>query len=992
MSTMLFPLRVRPSRVAGERDLPALETAMQGLALDERSPIALEIAATTTTRHFLLRAEQQVALTHLHQQIQARYPQALIEPMDADPLMLASGEECSVVELRPGAVSSLPLRTWRAREWLSAGTDPLLGLLAACRGVPEGMRAIAQLALVPAAPTWSASHRRLAVEQSREQERHLTRQRVQGPTMAQLVLLVPVVGVLLLFYAFRRSIPRWVLQAGALVLRGHAPHLTAGQVLAVGVGIGGLLLLLVLGVGIASLIGRVGAPPIHDQHLVEEKTARSAYRVRLRLVVIGPGASDATRPVLSAAHLSKRLWQALRVCVLLGRAGRHTWRSHVRTVRRWLSEQWRLSQEKRTRRLAREDVLRMLTASYRQYHLAAGGYFVPRRVSTRRARALLTTAHGWFGFLGHAGWTRGLRHSTHYLSVADLAALWHLPHAQDLPDLSYVEQASVRTLLAPALLSTGDGYPLGFSTHAGQTVPVYFPFSCLRHHLLIVASTGKGKSTLLEHLAHTLILARTSGHPEGQRGLLFIDPHGDQVEHICGSLPASVRDEVVLLRLADQEYPIGFNPLDLSQGQDRDQVIDHLIQVIEALWPTSYGPRTESFVEYSCKTLAEANLTLLANDPLHGPDQQYTLLDVVPLLRQERFRHAVFELVQDQSLLSWWKDYYEQLDGRQQAEFTSSVVTKFSKFASSRLSRRILGQPRSSFSFADLIRQEKIILLSCAAGEVGADTARLFGSLLVGFFHTTLAAQARLHPTERHRFLVLLDEFQTLSVDYQTMLAELRKYGGSFALATQSLAYLDRLERTLRATVLANIDQVFAFAMAHEDARLLHVPGIEPEDLVHLPDYVCYARLALAGQRLPLFSLHLHAPKPVTEARQRSIASQCRLRYGRPRGDVDQMLLASEMRQQTMKPTRTRKGAKGYEVLWSGTGEARVQEVLDAMPTHHGGRGKGKGKRPLAEDGPPPPPHTMYLPSTELSEHMIDGVKAEKALKGGETEEEADAT
>ncbi|MGH2506075.1 MAG: TraM recognition domain-containing protein, partial [Ktedonobacteraceae bacterium] len=374
---------------------------------------------------------------------------------------------------------------------------------------------------------------------------------------------------------------------------------------------------------------------------------------------------------------------------------------------------------------------------------------------------------------------------------------------------------------------------------------------------------------------------------------------------------------------------------------------------------------TESFVEYGCKTLADANLTLLTNDPLHGPDQQFTLLDVVPLLRQESFRHAVFELVQDQHLLNWWKYYYEQLDGRQQAEFTSSLVTKMSKFASSRLSRRILGQPRSSLNFTELIRQDKLVLISCAAGEVGADLAALFGSLLIGFFQTALAEQARLNPEERHRFLVLIDEFQTLKVDYQTMLAELRKYGGSFALATQSLAYLDRFERTLRATVLANIDQVFAFAMANDDARLLHLPGVEPDDITQLPDYTCYTRLSLAGQRLPVFSMRLHAPEPALDALQQRILNQCRLRYGRPLGVVDQALVDSATRQRTMKPTRPRKGAKGYDVIWSGTEEERVQDVLDSLSAHHGGRGGGKGMRPTSSEGTPLPTHTMYTSGPE---------------------------
>ena len=116
---------------------------------------------------------------------------------------------------------------------------------------------------------------------------------------------------------------------------------------------------------------------------------------------------------------------------------------------------------------------------------------------------------------------------------------------------------------------------------------------------------------------------------------------------------------------------------------------------------------------------------------------------------------------------------------------------------------------------------------------------------------------------------MLIDEFQVYrDANYQGMLAELRKYGGSFALATQSLAYLDRLDRTLRATVLANIDHLFAFHMAGEDARLLHeLDGILEDDITNLDDFQCYVKLSLHGHRLPVFSLDLDAPpRPDEEA------------------------------------------------------------------------------------------------------------------------------
>jgi hypothetical protein len=104
-------------RATSTRDITVLETAMQGLALDSRHPVALELAATASSRHFLLRATTAMSLKHLADQVQARYPQAIIRPMGKpdDPLVLREGETVSAVELRAGAAAYLPLRAWRER-------------------------------------------------------------------------------------------------------------------------------------------------------------------------------------------------------------------------------------------------------------------------------------------------------------------------------------------------------------------------------------------------------------------------------------------------------------------------------------------------------------------------------------------------------------------------------------------------------------------------------------------------------------------------------------------------------------------------------------------------------------------------------------------------------------------------------------------------------------------------------------------------------------
>ncbi len=867
-------VQVIPPRSAGSRDMAGFETALQALALDEHHPIALELAGTAKARLFLLRATSPESLHHLTQQIQAHYPQAQLQALayEDDPLTIKPGESNAVVELQPGAASYLPMRSWQEREMLKEGADPLLGLLAALGHLPASTRAIVQLALVPLPATWSKADQRKAVEHPLETERmrqrqELTSSGISAPSTPAIVGLAVLVGILLLSREYARRInallPRWMQQAALQALRGQRPTLTPWELTLLLTGSASVavfcLLLLLLLKRIRRRIG-VGGTPIYDMRLVAEKTGRLAYRARLRIFVIGTA-----EPGVQQQHLTR----------------------------------------------SQMVVLAELTAAYKQYHRASGGYFLPRHLSSGQAQRLLLRSTGGsccghfsrpplfsrlFIFRGGGrGWTAHLRRSPHILSVADVAALWHLPQEQDIADLSLLERGRARTLLVPASLTTAKGWKIGTSVHAGYRLPVSLPAQCLRQNLLAVASTGKGKSTLFLHLAHAVLsLPETA-----QDALVIVDPHGDGVSTLLGLIPVARQKDVMLLDLADHHFPPGINPLDMAQGRTRDKAVDNLITIFEHIWSNSWGPRTENVLEYALKTLCDANETLVQADLQQGPDQQYTLLDVVPLLRSTSFRHLVLSQVHDDALLTWWRQYYEPMDYRYQLEVAGSVINKMSKFASSRLTRRIVGQSRSTLDLTEIVRQGKILLVSTASGVVGADIASLVGATVLGLLHSTLAEQAQVEVGKRRHAYTLIDEFQSISgANYQAMLSELRKFGGSFALATQSLDYLDKLDRTLRPTVLANIDHCIGFKMSAADAKVMATTlGVVTEDdLLNLDDFQCYAQFSLDGKRVPVFSLALDAPPSGNTDQATTIRLQSQQRYACAAENVDAMLARASAR------------------------------------------------------------------------------------------------
>src|SRR5262249_28572372 len=138
-------------------------------------------------------------------------------------------------------------------------------------------------------------------------------------------------------------------------------------------------------------------------------------------------------------------------------------------------------------------------------------------------------------------------------------------------------------------------------------------------------------------------------------GLVLIDPHGDLASALMQCVPANRLEDVILLDLADTEFPFGLNPLDVTLGRNRDKACEDLIAIFQHIWESAWGYRMEDIWKTSLKTLFEANEWLVHNDPVDGAKEQFTLVDVSELLTNEGFRHLVLGMVSDAELQLWWR-------------------------------------------------------------------------------------------------------------------------------------------------------------------------------------------------------------------------------------------------------------------------------------------------------------------------------------------------
>ena len=440
------------------------------------------------------------------------------------------------------------------------------------------------------------------------------------------------------------------------------------------------------------------------------------------------------------------------------------------------------------------------------------------------------------------------------LGVREVAALWHPPGAGDETPL--VERSGAKGLI-PSARGIRGGALVGDTT-AGKPMPVHFPEDLLRRHHLYVARTRMGKSTLMHHIA----VHKMREKAEGRDGdaIVVIDPHTDLVDGILEHVPDSLTDRVRVIDLSDASRSPGINLLDTRVFADRDRTADSVVRVAKGLWE-QWGPRMQSILEQTVKTLHEAN-----EHPETDENEQHTILDGLRLLSNDPYRNAVLAKVSDPYLLEWWARDFGSWHRQYKAEALAPVQTRLSYYASSKRARAILGQRRSTIDIRETILDGGVLLVSTSQGTVGRDVAALVGASLLNLVDAVIREQGSVALRERRGALVVVDEMQTMpGVDYESMLSELGKFGASFILATQSLAKLDDLSRTMRDTLLANVGCLAVFQVAGSDARHLvwelGKDRVTEEDIVSLPVHHCYVRATVGTERMDSFSMEVRKPE-----------------------------------------------------------------------------------------------------------------------------------
>jgi hypothetical protein len=464
----------------------------------------------------------------------------------------------------------------------------------------------------------------------------------------------------------------------------------------------------------------------------------------------------------------------------------------------------------------------------------------------------------------------------HLFNIEEVASVFHLPHTNvETPNIVW---ASTKTAEPPAKLPVLTGDPaidenisaFGMTNFRG----INHQFGMLRYdrsrHVYIIGQTGAGKSGLLELFALSDIF-------HGQ-GYAIIDPHGDFAIDNMRFIPGSRLKDVVYFNPADTAFPLGFNPLEVTNPSQKTNISSEVIGVLKRMFGDSWGPRLEYILRYTILALLDRPET--------------TMLDITRMLTDKKFRKDTLSYCTDTVVLQFWNVEFASWTEKFQAEAIAPVLNKVGAFTANPVIRNIIGQPKSTFNIREIMDDGKILIVNLSKGLIGEDNAGILGAFLVTKIQ--LAAMSRSDIPDikdRRPFYLYVDEFQNFATDsFATILSEARKYGLNLTVANQ---YISQMSDTVRDAVFGNVGTMVSFRVSADDSPILSKqfePQFEPNDLLQMHNRNFIINMVINGEKAPAFSAKtLNLPPPQDDNTGR-IIENTRNNYGQPREEIEKSI------------------------------------------------------------------------------------------------------
>lgn len=456
------------------------------------------------------------------------------------------------------------------------------------------------------------------------------------------------------------------------------------------------------------------------------------------------------------------------------------------------------------------------------------------------------------------------------LNIEELASLFHLPHTSvETPNIVWATSKTAEppaTLPAVGSVDPQEFSPFGMTNFRGTNTQFGLKRGDRGRHVYIIGQTGTGKSGLLQLLTLSDIYYN--------QGFAVIDPHGDYAIDTMRHIPAHRVEDVVYFNPADTEFPIAFNPMEVTDPSLKNHISSELVGVLKRMFE-SWGPRLEYILRYTILAL------------LDYPDS--TMLDITRMLTEKDFRNKVISHLTDPVVKNFWTVEFASWNEKFASEAVAPVLNKVGAFTANPMVRNIVGQPTSAINLRHIMDNGKILLVNLSRGLVGEDNASILGALMVTKIQLAAMSRANIADiADRRPFYLYVDEFQNFATDsFAVILSEARKYGLNLTIANQ---YVSQMPPEVRDAVFGNVGTTITFRVGADDATALQKyfePQFESQDLIQLHNRHLVTSMAIDGEKTPAFSATTLMLPPAQDDHSAEIIQHSRHMYARPKAEVE---------------------------------------------------------------------------------------------------------
>lgn len=463
--------------------------------------------------------------------------------------------------------------------------------------------------------------------------------------------------------------------------------------------------------------------------------------------------------------------------------------------------------------------------------------------------------------------SRTLKPNQLYLSLSELATLYHLPNKtlSSIRGLAWGKNLHGEPPHNLPVYSTipeekRDEFNLfGKAEFRNQSQTFGISKDDRRRHMYVVGKSGTGKSTLLANM-----IINDLKHDEG---LAVIDPHGDLVETVLNYIPKRRINDVILIDPADAHMVVKMNLFEGGSLVHRELIASGIVSIFQKLYGHTWGPR----LEY---VLRNALLTLLQH--------KAKLSDVLRILTDKKWRDKIVDATDDPVLQNFWRAEFDRMNDKQRVDAISPILNKVGQFVTSPLIRRMVDAEESSFDIEVAMNEGKIVLMNLSQGKIGEDNAALLGAMMITKIQLAAMNRVYMNEEDRRDFFLYIDEFQNFATtSFVKILSEARKYHLSLIMANQ---YVDQIPEEVRSAIFGNAGNMVSFIVGASDGNILQsefAGKYSMEDLVSLGRYQIICRLLIDGHMSAPFPAHTLGLATSINQNRDKVVKVSRERYAR---------------------------------------------------------------------------------------------------------------